>query len=113
MVIRTGKYGEFMACSNFPACKNIQPIVKQSGVCPKCGKPAVEKRSKKGNIFYGCSDYPNCDFVSWEMPLAEKCPKCGAYLTGKKIYSSLRKKCSNPQCDYTEMVKKEKNEQQK
>ena len=110
MVIRTGKYGEFMACSNFPACKNIQPIVKQSGVCPKCGKPAVEKRSKKGAIFYGCSDYPKCDFVSWEMPLAEKCPKCGHYLTGKKIYSSLRKKCSNPECNYTEMVKKEKNE---
>lgn len=110
MVIRTGKYGEFLACSNFPACKNIQPIVKQSGVCPKCGKPAVEKRSKKGNIFYGCSDYPNCDFVSWEMPLAEKCPKCGAYLTGKKIYSSLRKKCSNPNCGFTETVKREKNE---
>lgn len=110
MVIRTGKYGEFLACSNFPACKNIQPIVKQSGICPKCGKPAVEKRSKKGNIFYGCSDYPNCDFVSWEMPLAEKCPKCGAYLTGKKIYSSLRKKCSNPNCGFTETVKREKNE---
>lgn len=110
MVIRTGKYGEFLACSNFPACKNIQPIVKQSGVCPKCGKPAVEKRSKKGNIFYGCSDYPKCDFVSWEMPLEEKCPKCGAYLTGKKVYSSLRKKCSNPECNFTEMVKREKNE---
>ena len=107
MVIRTGKFGEFMACSNFPACKNIQPIVKDCGVCPKCGKPAVEKRSKKGTIFYGCSDYPTCDFVSWEMPLKDKCPKCGSYLTGKKIYSNLRKKCSNEKCNYIEMVKLE------
>ena len=105
MVIRTGKFGEFLACSNFPACKNVSPMRKDCGVCPKCGKPAVEKRSKKGTIFYGCSDYPNCDFVSWEMPLQEKCPKCGSYLTGKKIYSNLRKKCSNTSCDFTESVK--------
>lgn len=105
MVIRVGKFGEFMACSNFPACKNVQPVRKDCGVCPKCGKPAVEKRSKKGTIFYGCSDYPTCDFVSWEMPLQEKCPKCGSYLTGKKIYSNLRKKCSNTSCDYTTSVK--------
>ena len=101
MVIRTGKFGEFLACSNFPACKNVQPMRKDCGVCPKCGKPAVEKRSKKGTIFYGCSDYPNCDFVSWEMPLPDKCPKCGSYLTGKKIYNNLRKKCSNTSCDFT------------
>ena len=101
MVIRTGKFGEFLACSNFPACKNVQPMRKDCGVCPKCGKPAVEKRSKKGTIFYGCSDYPNCDFVSWEMPLQDKCPKCGSYLTGKKIYNNLRKKCSNNTCDFT------------
>lgn len=105
MVIRTGKFGEFLACSNFPACKNVQPMRKDCGVCPKCGKPAVEKRSKKGTIFYGCSDYPNCDFVSWEMPLEEKCPKCGSYLTGKKIYNNLRKKCSNQNCDYSVSVK--------
>lgn len=105
MVIRTGKFGEFLACSNFPACKNVQPLRKDCGVCPKCGKPAVEKRSRKGTIFYGCSDYPNCDFVSWEIPLQEKCPKCGSYLTGKKIYNNLRKKCSNTDCDYTISVK--------
>lgn len=107
MVVRTGKFGEFLACSNFPACKNIQPMRKDCGVCPKCGKPAVEKRSKKGTIFYGCSDYPTCDFVSWEMPLSDKCPKCGSYLTGKKIYNNLRKKCSNTSCDFVESVKLE------
>ena len=57
------------------------------------------------NCFYGCSDYPTCDFVSWEMPLSEKCPKCGSYLTGKKIYNNLRKKCSNTSCDFAESVK--------
>ncbi len=106
MVIRMGKFGEFLACSNYPKCKNIHSMQKEVGVCPKCGKPVVEKKSKKGNTFYGCSDYPACDFVSWEIPLAEKCPKCGSYLTAKKVYGKMRKKCSNNSCDYVEIEKK-------
>ena len=106
MVIRTGKFGEFMACSNYPSCKNIKSMQKEVGVCPKCGKPVAEKKSKKGNTFYGCTGYPDCDFVSWDIPLEEKCPKCGSYLTGKKHYSELRKKCSNASCDFAETVKK-------
>ncbi len=108
MVIRTGKYGEFLACSNYPKCKNIMSMQKQAGVCPKCGKPVYEKKSKKGNIFFGCSGYPECDFVSWEAPLEEKCPKCNSYLTAKKMGTNLRKKCSNDACDYVEYVKIEK-----
>ena len=106
MVIRTGKFGEFLACSNYPTCKNIKSMQKEVGVCPKCGKGVVEKKSKKGNSFYGCTGYPSCDFVSWEIPLQEKCPKCSSYLTVKPHYSDLRKKCSNSQCDYSEVVKK-------
>lgn len=108
MVIRTGKYGEFLACSNYPTCKNIMSMQKQAGVCPKCGKPVYEKKSKKGNTFFGCSGYPACDFVSWEAPLEEKCPKCQSYLTAKKMGANIRKKCSNDGCDFTQYVKIQK-----
>lgn len=110
MVIRTGKFGEFLACSNYPKCKNIQSMEKEVGICPKCGKPVMEKHSKKGNIFYGCSNYPTCDFVSWEIPLNEKCPDCGSYLTAKEVYNKLRKKCSNANCKYTVTLAKVKEE---
>lgn len=111
MVIRTGRFGEFIACSNFPKCKNILHIVKTVGVCPKCGKDVVEKKSKKGKIFYGCSGYPTCDFVSWEVPVQENCPKCGQYMTQKELYGKIRVKCSNSSCDYTYTKSKEKKEE--
>ena len=113
MVIRTGKFGEFLACSNYPTCKNIQSITKEVSKCPKCGKPVLERKSKKGKIFYGCSGYPDCDFVSWEMPTEYKCPKCGQYLTNKKIYGNSRYKCSNAECDYIKVVKKPKESEEK
>ena len=106
MVIRTGKYGEFMACSNYPTCKNIQNMTKEVGKCPKCGKPVLERKSKKGKIFYGCSAYPECDFTSWEIPTEFKCKKCGHYLTKKSVYGNTRYKCSNAECDFTQTVKK-------
>ncbi len=110
MVIRTGRFGEFLACSNFPVCKNIQSINKTLGKCPKCADGKVcEKHSKTGKLFYGCTNYPNCDFVSWEIPVeGRKCPKCNSYLTEKTIYGSIREKCSNPECDYTKTYNKEK-----
>ncbi len=113
MVIRTGKYGEFLACSNYPTCKNIQPITKEIAKCPKCGKPVYERKSKKGKTFYGCSGYPECDFISWEIPTEYKCPKCGHYLTKKSVYGNTRYKCSNEQCDYTHIVKKPKESENK
>lgn len=106
MVIRTGKFGEFLACSNYPRCKNIQSMAKEIGKCPKCGKPVLERKSKKNKIFYGCSGYPDCDFVSWEIPTEHKCPKCGEYLTKKTVYGNTRYKCSNEKCDFTHTVKK-------
>lgn len=112
MVIRTGKFGEFLACSNYPTCKNVASLnkLKEVAKCPKCGKPVYERKSKKGAIYYGCSGYPECDFISWEIPLDEKCPKCNSYLTYKTIYGNIRKKCSNTSCDYTITIPKDKKE---
>ncbi|MEA4853581.1 MAG: type I DNA topoisomerase [Christensenella sp.] len=101
MVYKTGRFGEFLACPNYPECKNTKPIVKKLDVaCPKCGGTVVIKRAgKSGKSFYGCENYPECDFVSWDKPLNEKCPECGAYMVESKYkYGKAYKKCSNPEC---------------
>ncbi|MBE5757410.1 MAG: type I DNA topoisomerase [Clostridiales bacterium] len=117
MVKRVSRYGEFLACSNYPKCKNIisqnqnnEPKVVAK--CPKCGGDVIERKSKKNPnvIFFGCKNYPTCDFISWEIPLEEKCPKCGEYLTQKEVYKKLRKKCSNEKCDYVVTMEKSKEE---
>lgn len=102
MVYKMGRYGKFLACSNFPDCRNTKPILKKTGVpCPKCGKgEVVERRSKKRRIFYGCERYPDCDFVSWDKPIPRKCPKCGSYLVEKKEKKAKTVQC--PKCDYRE-----------
>ncbi len=98
MVIREGRYGKFLGCSNFPKCRNIKPLEddtkKPVGKCPNCGKNVYAVRSKRGKTFYACEDRDGCNFMSWDIPTGEKCPKCGKYLIrkGKKI------KCSA--CDY-------------
>lgn len=103
MVKKHGRYGEFLACSGYPECKNTKPVVKEIGVdCPKCGKPIVEKRSRRGRIFYGCSGYPECDNSYWNKPVNKKCPKCGALLTEKKTKSFEGLVCSNSECGYKE-----------
>lgn len=110
MVKRVSKYGEFLACSNYPQCKNIKSIVKAVGICPKCGGEVIERKSKTGKVFYGCKNYPNCDFISWEIPVEKKCPKCGSYMTEKEVYGKKRIKCSNANCDYVENLKKGEDE---
>ena len=85
MVIKTGRFGKFLACPGYPECKNTKPIQqKTGGICPKCGSEILLKKSKKGRKFYGCSAYPACDFVSWDEPSKEVCPKCGKTLFKKK-----------------------------
>lgn len=102
MLIKMGRFGEFMACSGYPDCKNTKPIVKKTGVkCPKCGKDIVKRKSKKGKIFYGCSGYPNCDMVFWDKPTERKCPECGSLLVDKKLKNS-KYSCSNKECKYKE-----------
>lgn len=104
MVVKEGKFGKFLACPNYPTCKNIQSInpVKVVGKCPKCNKNLFERKSKKGKIFYACEDSKECNFMSWDLPLQEKCPKCECYLLQKTTKYSKYKKCSNPDCDYFE-----------
>lgn len=106
MVIKMGRYGKFMACSNFPDCRNTKAIVKEIGVkCPKCKDgEVVERKSKKGRIFYGCSNYPECDFISWDKPVGRDCPKCDHHLVVRKKRRSSQVVCSN--CDYKEEVQK-------
>ena len=102
MVIKMGRYGKFMACSNFPDCRNTKAIVKPIGVkCPTCKDgDVVERKSKKNRIFYGCSNYPECDFVSWDKPIGRDCPKCNHYLAEHKKGRTTQVVCSN--CDYKE-----------
>jgi DNA topoisomerase-1 len=84
MIIKWGRYGKFVACSNFPECHNTKPYLEKIGVtCPQCGGDLVEKRSRKKRIFYGCANYPACNFVSWKKPLAQPCPACGGLLVAK------------------------------
>ena len=106
MVIKMGRYGKFMACSNFPDCRNTKAIVKTIGVtCPKCKDgDVVERKSKKNRLFYGCSNYPVCDFISWDKPIGRDCPKCNHYLMQHKKGRSSQVICSN--CDYKEEVQK-------
>jgi DNA topoisomerase-1 len=97
LVIRKGKYGEFVSCSNYPKCKYIKAEKKEVvelATCPKCGGKIVEKKTKRGKIFYGCNSYPKCDFALWDKPTGEKCPDCGNLLVEKKD----KIKCNS--CDY-------------
>ncbi|WP_315077000.1 type I DNA topoisomerase [uncultured Clostridium sp.] len=112
MVIKRGRYGEFLACPGYPECKNAKPIVEELDVsCPECGKTIVVKKSKRGKKFFGCSGYPECTFVSWYEPVKDKCPKCDSYMVLK--YSKTKGKyikCSNGECDYTKELKEDKTE---
>lgn len=103
MVFKMGRYGKFMACSNFPDCRNTKPIVKEIGVkCPKCKEGnIIERKSKKRRIFYGCDTYPGCDFISWDKPLPRSCPKCEGTLVEKKLKKGVQVQCMD--CDFKEM----------
>ena len=109
MVIKTGRYGKFLACPGFPECRNTKRIaVEMPGECPKCGGKILEKKSKRGKKFYGCEHNPECDFLSWDPPTSEKCPQCGKTLL-KKSGRGARIYCSNPDCGYQRAVEKETN----
>ncbi|MGE7922229.1 type I DNA topoisomerase [Viridibacillus arvi] len=102
MVFKLGRYGKFMACSNFPDCRNTKAIVKAIGVtCPTCKEgEIVERKSKTKRIFYGCNRYPDCDFVSWDKPINRPCPKCSELLVEKKLKKGVQIQCTK--CDYKE-----------
>jgi DNA topoisomerase-1 len=111
MVLKQGRFGEFISCSNYPKCKYIKP--KTVGVpCPKpgCGGELIERRSKRGKLFYGCIKYPNCDFVLWNKPVREQCPQCGApFLLEKSTKrEGLVRYCNEESCDYKVPIETEK-----
>lgn len=99
MLLREGRFGKFLGCSNFPKCRNIMPYnekeeKKSVGICPNCGKKVYALKTKRGKTFYACEDREGCNFMSWDIPTGEKCPECGNYLIKKgKIV-----KCSK--CSY-------------
>lgn len=99
LVVRNGRYGEFVACSNYPTCKYIKKEEKEEVVvmdCPDCDGKIIEKITRRGKVFYGCSNYPKCKFASWDKPISRKCPECGSYLVEKND----KIKCSS--CAYEE-----------
>jgi DNA topoisomerase-1 len=97
LVIRNGRYGKFVACSNYPECKYIkkeEKVIVNLADCPKCDGHIIERKTKRGKSFYGCSNYPKCDYASWYKPTGEKCPSCGDLLVEKKKEIVCNK------CDY-------------
>ncbi len=96
MVIKTGRFGRFLACPGYPECKNAKPLITETNaLCPKCGAKVIEKKSRKGFTFYGCEKWPECDFSTWDKPTEEKCPKCGKSLFKRRggIIACLDESC--------------------
>lgn len=112
MLIKSGRFGKFLACSGFPDCKNTKSFLDKIGInCPEEGCPGeiVRKKTKKGRIFYGCSNYPKCSFMTWNKPVDKKCPKCNSILVlDKNKKSGFYYKCSNSVCDYKNFIKEDK-----
>ena len=104
MVIKSGRYGKFLACSGFPDCRNTKRLVKDTGgICPKCGQGRMLlRKSAKGRVYYGCERYPDCDFMTWDEPVPTKCEKCGATLfnKGSRLY------CAKEGCGFETTVQK-------
>ena len=103
MVIKSGRYGKFLACSGFPDCKNTRPLVKDTGgLCPLCGGHMLLRKSAKGRIYYGCGNFPTCKFMTWDEPVPETCPNCGATLFKKRgtLY------CAKEGCGFSKPVEK-------
>ena len=98
MVIKTGRYGRFLACPGYPDCKNAKPLIVNTGArCPVCGGEIIERKSKKGHVFYGCGNWPKCNFMSWDAPAGENCPECGKALFKKKTGKVV---CMSEGCGY-------------
>lgn len=96
MVIKSGRFGKFLACPGYPECKNTKPLVVETkATCPVCGGKVIEKKSKRGYAFYGCGNYPECNFMTWDKPTDDLCPQCGKSLFKRKggIVACLNEGC--------------------
>ena len=110
MVIKSGRYGKFLACPGFPECKNTKRLVKDTGgLCPKCGSRMLVRHSKKGRVYYGCEKNPTCDFMTWNEPTTEKCPECGSTLFKKGGKNGILL-CEKEGCGYSRALGAEKKE---
>ena len=99
MVIKTGRFGKFLACPGFPECKNTKPIVeKMPGRCPKCGSTILKRKSKRGYAYYGCERGADCGFMTWDVPTAEDCPVCGMTMFKKAGKGRNKPFCTNETC---------------
>ena len=112
MVYKTSRFGRFLACPNFPNCRNTKPIVEKQGVpCPICGSEIIKRKSKRGKPFYGCEKYPECEFVSWDKPAKEKCPKCGGLMVQKMGQHGGYTICADKDCATVIRPNKKANEE--
>ena len=105
MLIKEGKYGQFLACSNYPRCKNIKKIVEPVGTCPKCGASIVKKITKTGKTYYGCvnnTSTPKCDFMTWDKPAPYLCPTCGGFMKAVEKEDGTIYVCTNRLCKHVE-----------
>ncbi len=95
MVIKMGRYGRFLSCSNYPTCTHAEQLLTRIGLtCPNgCGGDVIERRTKRGRTFYGCSNYPACTFASWDRPLPEPCPECGGLQVALSGRQAGKTKC--------------------
>lgn len=100
MVVKHGRFGDFLACPGFPECRNTKAILKETGVqCHRCGGSIVERKTKRGKIFYGCQNYPTCDFMTWDIPLKENCQTCNAFMLRHNLKNGqFSTACSNENC---------------
>lgn len=114
MVIKHGRFGDFLACPGYPECQSTKPIVEEVDAnCPLCGGKVVAKRSRKGTKFFGCSNYPECKFVSWNEPTNEKCPKCSTMMVKK--YSKTKGQyleCTNTECKEKVIIEKKEEKEE-
>ena len=112
MVYKMSRYGKFLACPNFPACRHTLALPKSIGVaCPQCGAQLLERISRKGRKFYGCERYPECDFVSWDRPVNDKCPVCGSRMVYKRGPRNTHYHvCVNESCRHRVEVEAENDE---
>ena len=105
MVIKSGRFGKFLACPGYPECKNTKPITQDTGVtCPKCGSRLLKKKSKSGYYYYGCERNPECDFMTWDSPTKKVCPDCGGVVYRHYTKEDKRYLCHKPGCTWSEPI---------
>lgn len=105
MIVKSGRFGKFLACPGYPECKNTKAIaVKSKGLCPLCGGAVLQKKSKNGNKYFGCENNPQCAFMTWDTPIADLCPNCGKTLFKKSTKAETKIYCADEKCGYANIT---------